>query len=50
MSLQVMEMRLLVKVKGQVLEEGVVKGSKSSPSLFPSPLTLTPTTKPGGAL
>ena len=49
MPLQLMEMRLLVKVKGQVVEEGVVKLS-SSLSLSPSPSTRTPSTKPGRAL
>ena len=45
MPLQLMEMRLFVKVKGQE----VVKALSSLP-LPPSPSPRTPTTKPGGAL
>ena len=47
MPLQLLEMRLFVKVKGQVMGEAVVKALSS---LFPSPSTRTPTTKPGRAL
>ena len=52
MPLPMMEMRLLVKVKGQLVAEGVVRVGKSSLSLppSPSPPPRTPSPKPGGAL
>ena len=45
-----MEMRLFVKGRVSMEQEGVLKAGKSSPSLSPPPPPRTPPTKPGGAL